>query len=160
HALVAGGHVRMISFMDHTPGGRQYPERKDYVAYFSRAYGFSEEKTEQVVAKKLERKQSARSALDATLAGLADAARSCGVVLACHDDDTASDVAEAADLCVTIAEFPITVEAAEAAKAAGLHTVMGAPNVVRGGSTGGNLSAREALRTGVLDVLCSDYYPA
>ena len=160
HGLVAAGQVRMISFMDHTPGGRQYPERKDYVAYFSRAYGFTEEKTEQVVAKKLHQKQHARAALDAAVAGLADAARLRGVVLASHDDDSAADIAQAADLGVTIAEFPITTEAAGAAKAAGLHIVMGAPNVVRGGSTGGNLSAREALRTGVLDVPCSDYYPA
>jgi len=61
---------------------------------------------------------------------------------------------------VTIAEFPMSAEAATAARQAGFRIVMGAPNLLRGGSTSGNLAAHDAHRLGLLDVLCSDYYPA
>ena len=39
-------------------------------------------------------------------------------------------------------------------------TVGGAPNVLMGGSHSGNISAAEAVQEGILDILCSDYYPA
>src|SRR3546814_15027037 len=60
---------------------------------------------------------------------------------------------------MTISEFPTTLLAAEAARARGMATVMGAPNVVKGGSQSGNLSALELARAGLLDVLASDYVP-
>ena len=41
-----------------------------------------------------------------------------------------------------------------------MAVMMGAPNVVRGGSHSGNIAARELVRLGVLDILSSDYYPA
>lgn len=160
HRLLADGHLALISFMDHTPGGRQFGRREDYVAYFSRAYGLSDARIDRLVDEKLRRKREEMDTLDETILSLARAARARGVVLASHDDDSADDVAWAVGLGVGIAEFPVTADAAAAAKSAGLHVVMGAPNVVRGGSTGGNLSALEALRMGALDSLCSDYYPA
>jgi alpha-D-ribose 1-methylphosphonate 5-triphosphate diphosphatase len=82
------------------------------------------------------------------------------VILASHDDRSAEQVAWGRRLGVTIAEFPVSAEAAEAARGSGLHVVMGAPNLLRGGSTSGNLSALDVFRKGVLDSLCSDYYPA
>ena len=41
-----------------------------------------------------------------------------------------------------------------------MMNVMGAPNVVRGGSHSGNISARRWREAGLLDVLSSDYVPA
>jgi alpha-D-ribose 1-methylphosphonate 5-triphosphate diphosphatase len=61
---------------------------------------------------------------------------------------------------VTICEFPTRIEAAQAARARGMTTVMGAPNVVRGGSHSGNVAAVELARLGLLDTLSSDYVPA
>jgi len=61
---------------------------------------------------------------------------------------------------VTISEFPTTQTAADAAQKLGLATVMGAPNVVRGGSHSGNVSALELAQADRLDMLSSDYVPA
>lgn len=55
-----------------------------------------------------------------------------------------------------ISEFPVTFESAKRAKELGMMVSMGAPNVVRGKSSTGNLSAIEAIQEGLVDVLCSD----
>ena len=83
-----------------------------------------------------------------------------GLTLASHDDTTIEDVEQAKREGVHIAEFPTTREAAAASREAGMSTVMGAPNVVRGGSHSGNASARDFAEAGLLDILSSDYVPA
>jgi alpha-D-ribose 1-methylphosphonate 5-triphosphate diphosphatase len=52
------------------------------------------------------------------------------------------------------------MDAARAARERGLATVMGAPNVVRGGSHSGNVSALQLAKEGLLDILSSDYVPS
>ncbi|HEX2020215.1 MAG TPA: amidohydrolase family protein, partial [Aurantimonas sp.] len=74
-------------------------------------------------------------------------------------DATLAHVEEAVALGTSVAEFPTTAEAAEASRAAGLHVLMGAPNIVRGGSHSGNVPAIELLQRGLLDILSSDYVP-
>ena len=44
--------------------------------------------------------------------------------------------------------------------AAGMGIVMGAPNLIMGGSHSGNVSASELVERGLLDVFSSDYVPA
>jgi len=84
-----------------------------------------------------------------------------GVRLGSHDDSTAQGRAEWRARGADIAEFPETQEAAEAAKDAGGHVVLGAPNVVRGGSHKGNVSALDLVTMGLCDALASDYhYPS
>ncbi len=84
-----------------------------------------------------------------------------GVAMGSHDDRTAAGRADWRAMGVTIAEFPETMEAAEAAQAGGDAVVMGAPNVVRGGSHNGNASAIDMAATGCIDALASDYhYPS
>src|SRR3546814_14255771 len=61
---------------------------------------------------------------------------------------------------MSIAEFPTTVEAAAVSHRLGLKVLMGAPNIVRGGSHSGNVAAAELAGHGVLDILSSDYYPS
>jgi alpha-D-ribose 1-methylphosphonate 5-triphosphate diphosphatase len=68
-------------------------------------------------------------------------------------------VAEAAEMGVHVAEFPTTMEAAVASREAGMKILMGAPNIVRGGSHSGNIAARDLAEAGLLDVLSSDYLP-
>jgi alpha-D-ribose 1-methylphosphonate 5-triphosphate diphosphatase len=60
---------------------------------------------------------------------------------------------------MVIAEFPTTVEAAKRSHELGLKVMMGAPNVIRGGSHSGNVAAHELASLSVLDILSSDYYP-
>jgi alpha-D-ribose 1-methylphosphonate 5-triphosphate diphosphatase len=86
---------------------------------------------------------------------------SMGVRLGSHDDATAETRAWWRDRGVRIAEFPETLEAAEAARSAGDHVILGSPNVVRGGSHKGNASAVELIAMGLCDALASDYhYPS
>ncbi len=87
-------------------------------------------------------------------------ARAHGIPLASHDDTTADHVAQSIGDRVAIAEFPTTIEAAQALHAGGVRVLMGAPNLVRGGSHSGNVATAELARAGVLDVLSSDYVPA
>lgn len=82
-----------------------------------------------------------------------------GVSLASHDDDTVSKAHLMADMGAKIAEFPVTLQAAEAAVAKGMMTAMGAPNAMRGQSYSGNLSARDLHAAGLLHILASDYHP-
>jgi alpha-D-ribose 1-methylphosphonate 5-triphosphate diphosphatase len=83
-----------------------------------------------------------------------------GIPLASHDDTTAEHVARSIADRVAIAEFPTTVAAAQALHAGGVRVLMGAPNLVRGGSHSGNVATADLARAGVLDVLSSDYVPA
>ncbi|WP_170783808.1 alpha-D-ribose 1-methylphosphonate 5-triphosphate diphosphatase [Ruegeria lacuscaerulensis] len=78
-----------------------------------------------------------------------------------HDDATAQTRADWRARGVKISEFPETLEAAEAARAAGDHIILGSPNVVRGGSHKGNVSALDLITMGFCDALASDYhYPS
>ena len=81
--------------------------------------------------------------------------------LASHDDATARACARRqCENGMTIAEFPTTREAAEASREAGLAVLVGAPNLVLGGSHSGNIAAIDLMRAGQADILSSDYVPA
>ena len=82
-----------------------------------------------------------------------------GITLASHDDTTVAHVEEAFAEGATVSEFPTTIPAAQAARARNMATIMGGPNVVRGGSHSGNVSAIELARLGLVDILSSDYVP-
>lgn len=97
------------------------------------------------------------AALDALCATLAAQ----GVQMGSHDDTTVEGRAAWRARGVMVAEFPETLEAAEAATAAGDLVVLGSPNVVRGGSHNGNVSAVDLIMMGVGAALASDYhYPS
>ncbi|HBT03067.1 MAG TPA: phosphonate metabolism protein PhnM, partial [Citreicella sp.] len=81
-------------------------------------------------------------------------------VLASHDDTTADHVTTSAGHGVRLAEFPTTVEAAEACHAAQIAVMMGAPNLIRGGSHSGNVAAEDLAKLNLLDILSSDYVPS
>ncbi len=157
--MIETGQVHMVSLMDHTPGQGQYRDIEKYVRYVSKKYDLNEEDVLRDATKKV----NARAAQDdpwKNAAAIAALAEEYGIPAASHDDDTVDKVQIMRGLRVGISEFPVSLDAAKAAKAAKLFTVMGAPNALRGRSNSGNLSAREALDAGVLDVLASDYHPA
>jgi len=96
-------------------------------------------------------------ALDALCADLMAA----GVIMGSHDDRTPATRADWRARGVRISEFPETLDAAEAAHAAGDAVILGAPNVVRGGSHNGNVSATDLIAMGLCTALASDYhYPS
>lgn len=148
--------VRLMSLMDHTPGQRQFRDEQKLRDYYRGKSTKSETELDEYIA--------ARKALHDRHAaehrrGLVELAHENDVALASHDDTTEAHVEESLADRVVIAEFPTTLEAAAASHAAGLAVLMGAPNVVRGGSHSGNVSARELAEAGVLDILSSDYVP-
>lgn len=87
-------------------------------------------------------------------------ANALGIPTASHDDDNPDSIIEKKNSGYSISEFPVNMETARAAKSAGMNVVLGAPNLLLGRSHSGNLSAKDALREGLADILCSDYYPA
>jgi alpha-D-ribose 1-methylphosphonate 5-triphosphate diphosphatase len=149
--------VRLMSLMDHTPGQRQFRDEEKLRDYYrGKKKGMNEADLDAFFADR--KALHDRNALGHRRA-LVDIGHGRGVALASHDDTTVDHVAESVADRVAVAEFPTTVEAARASHAAGLAVLMGAPNVVRGGSHSGNVSARELAEAGVLDILSSDYVP-
>ena len=148
--------VRMISLMDHTPGQRQWENIEHAWIYFSGKKGWSQAKFEARVAQA--REDQVRYA-QPHRAYFTAYCKEHGITLASHDDTTVAHVEEAHAEGATVSEFPTTVLAAQAAHARGMVTIMGGPNVVRGGSHSGNVSAIELARLGLMDILSSDYVP-
>lgn len=148
--------VRIASLMDHTPGQRQFVTLDLYYAYYQGKTGRSDEEMKRFIAARMDDQQK-YSALNRR--GIVALSKITGMTLASHDDATAEHVAEAHEDGVRLAEFPTTEIAARAARNAGLAILMGAPNVVRGKSHSGNISANDLARDGLLDVLSSDYVP-
>lgn len=148
--------VKIVSMMDHTPGQGQFRDLEWYRRYHVEHRGADEE---QIAATIAEAERNAYSLAFDRMERIARASREHGAVLASHDDDTTERVEFLAEEGVGISEFPINVESARRAKELGITVCMGAPNVVRGFSSGGNLSATEAVGRGLVDVLCSDYHP-
>lgn len=148
--------VKLVSVMDHTPGQRQYQTVSKYVQYYKERMRFTDAEMEAFIAAR-----HAEQALYAAKHRTAIVKRGleAGIAFASHDDATTEHVAESLADGVSIAEFPTTMVAAEASHAAGLAVLMGAPNVVRGGSHSGNIAAVDLAREGCLDVLSSDYVP-
>jgi alpha-D-ribose 1-methylphosphonate 5-triphosphate diphosphatase len=154
--LVDEGVVDLLSFMDHTPGQGQFASYAAFRDYLGRHHQYTDAEVRAVVKKRLADREAVN---DGDLLELARRCRARGIPLASHDDDTAEKVRQLAGMGITISEFPVTLEAARAARAAGMHVAMGAPNLLMGKSTNGNLTAQDALREGLLDIVCSDYAP-
>lgn len=154
--LMDGPLVRLVSIMDHTPGQRQFVDVEKYRFYYMKKYGMSDGEFEQFLARR--REDQARYSVVHRRAIL-DRAKARHFVLASHDDATLAHVTESADDGMTIAEFPTTLEAARASRERGLAVLLGAPNVVLGGSQSGNISAGDLAAAGLLDIISSDYVP-
>ncbi|ESY87661.1 alpha-D-ribose 1-methylphosphonate 5-triphosphate diphosphatase [Mesorhizobium australicum] len=148
--------VKLASLMDHAPGQRQFVNLETYAYYYQRKLKLSDRDFQKFCEKRMD--ESSRNS-GPNRVFIAAACRERGIVLASHDDATSAHVEEAIEQGVRVAEFPTTEEAARASKAAGLGVLMGAPNVMRGASHSGNVSARTLASDGLLDILSSDYIP-
>ena len=148
--------VKLASVMDHTPGQRQYQTVSKYIQYYKERMRFNDAEMDAFIADR-----HAEQALysDKHRKAIVKRGLTAGIAFASHDDATDEHVAESVADGVSIAEFPTTMIAAEHSHQAGLAVLMGAPNVVRGGSHSGNIAAVDLAREGCLDVLSSDYVP-
>lgn len=150
------GNVRLASLMDHAPGQRQFQTFDQYALYYKKKRGLSDE----AFAAFAERRKAASGLYSARhRRTIAEYCNAHGIATASHDDATLDHVAESKAFGVQVAEFPTSIEAARASHEAGMSVLMGAPNIVRGKSHSGNISARQLADVGVLDVLSSDYVP-
>ena len=147
--------VRIISLMDHCPGVGQYANM-DFYRKLRRRDGLDEASLERRIRQMQEQRARLR---DPNRRALLDRVRGGSIVLASHDDRTEDEIAENAADGIRISEFPVTLEAATAAKRAGMRVIAGAPNIVRGGSHSGNVNAVDLLRAGAVDAFASDYVP-
>jgi alpha-D-ribose 1-methylphosphonate 5-triphosphate diphosphatase len=149
--------VHLISVMDHTPGERQFRDVEKFLVYYRGKGGMTEAELQRFVE---ERHELFRKFSVPNRRALVSLAKEREIPLASHDDTTLAHVEESICDGVVIAEFPTTDEAAAASHAAGVAVLMGAPNLVRGGSHSGNVSTESLARRGTLDILSSDYVPA
>ncbi|MER8563514.1 phosphonate metabolism protein PhnM [Mesorhizobium sp. M0115] len=149
--------LKLVSVMDHAPGHRQSPQLSRFRETQIKQYGWSEEDADRRIAEWIDASRTIGPQNQQKIIALARARQ---LPVASHDDETPDHVYKADAAGVLISEFPTTRAAAEAAQSVGVRVLMGAPNVVRGTSHSGNVSARELASTGHLDILASDYVPA
>ncbi len=149
--------VGIISLMDHTPGQRQFADISQYERYVCGRYGLSKKEFDDHVA---ERKALREHVHEKHEKAAVDAARAFGAVLASHDDTTHEHVEISARFGIKLAEFPTTIGAAHACHQHDIAIMMGAPNLVRGGSHSGNVAAHTLAEHDLLDIVSSDYVPS
>jgi alpha-D-ribose 1-methylphosphonate 5-triphosphate diphosphatase len=156
--LIGRPDVRLMSLMDHTPGQRQFRDAvklRDY--YRGKGGGMTDAELDVLFKRRFDYQQAYAANNMRAIVALA---QQYGIPLASHDDTTEENVTDAIRDCVSVAEFPTTMEAARGLHGAGIDILMGAPNVVRGGSHSGNIAAVDLAREGLLDILSSDYVPS
>ena len=146
------GYVKLLSLMDHSPGQGQFKTLESFKNYYGAYYDLNEEQVNEVVEKKLNKN-------DKIIDDLINHAKKHNITLLSHDDDSTEKLQGLLDLGVQISEFPLDLEVARYAQKNGIATGMGAPNIVRGGSQSGNISAIDLVKDGCCGYLCSDYHP-
>lgn len=153
-ADIASGDVHLLGFNDHTPSIVKKLGNLDDVAKYAGRAGMKADAfmalAQQVYAR--------RDEVPAARSRLAAAAANADIPMLSHDDDSIERRALFRAHGARICEFPITEEVAADARAAGEAVVMGAPNVVRGGSHLGWASAAPLAERGLVNVLASDYF--
>jgi alpha-D-ribose 1-methylphosphonate 5-triphosphate diphosphatase len=157
-AMIGRDNVRLVSLMDHTPGQRQFRDQEKLRAYYrGKSSGLTDAELDALFARRITYHEAYAAQHRRALVTLAQTHH---VPLACHDDTTLEHVDESIADGAAIAEFPTTLEAAEGLHHGGISVLMGAPNLVRGGSHSGNVAAADLAKAGLLDILSSDYVPS
>ena len=150
----------LISFDDHTPGQGQYSDVEQFKAAIDPTDLPPGTTIDAFVDQIIAEAEASLPQRRANLERLAPLARDGRITMLAHDPATLDDVDQALEAGATVAEFPVTREAAAAARERGMAVVMGAPNALRGRSHSGNASARELVGEGLCDGLASDYLPS
>lgn len=153
------GATPLISFEDHTPGQGQYRDRTQFERAIDPAEIPEGMTAADVVSKIIEEAEALADTRNYNLDRLSPRAKAGEFILLAHDPEDGEDVTISNEAGASIAEFPVTLEAAQVARELGMMNVAGAPNALRGSSHNGNSSARDLVAAGVCDVLSSDYLP-
>jgi alpha-D-ribose 1-methylphosphonate 5-triphosphate diphosphatase len=147
--------VKLVSVMDHTPGQRQWRDLPKWRLYH-RDKKWSDAEAQAVI----DRRRGLQETYAVSNRGrIMATCRENRIPVASHDDTTAAHCQAAWQEGITICEFPTTLEAAQEAKSLGMRTILGAPNMVRGQSHSGNISANDLADAALLDGFSSDYMP-
>lgn len=155
--LAVSSRVALISMMETSLDRSRFSSLAETQAFYAQDWGVSEEEVTAVFT--VDEEQLSRTA--ERRKEVAALASERGIVVATHDDRTEEHIEEAFALGARVAEFPLTLAAAQRAHALGMKVVLGAPNALRGRSTSsGNILAADAIAAGACDVLCSDYLPS
>ncbi len=155
--LIREQRIDFMSYMDHTPGQGQFKDVEALKSFTIQSYGRREEEIDAF----LDRTKDIQTMIDwAKLVSLAKLAKSKGIGLASHDDDTKEKVDIVLECEGVMSEFPINLETAVYAKSKGIHVCVGAPNIVRGKSHSNNMRAIDAIKYQAADIVCSDYLPS
>lgn len=102
-----------------------------------------------------------RADVPAKIADIAKLGRAADAPMLSHDDTRAETRSFFRELGASVAEFPMVMEATQAARDNGDLIIFGSPNAARGGSHIGSLGAGDMVEAGLCDALASDYfYPA
>ena len=151
---LSAGRIDLFAFNDHMNSIVASAARPRKRAVMVERSGVSKEEFESLVRRVASRAHE----VPASIARLAGMARAANVRMISHDDETPDERKAFRALGVGIAEFPVNEETARAAAAAGDAIVLGAPNVVRGGSHTGWTNAADMIAKGLCSILASDYY--
>ena len=149
--------VGIVSLTDHTPGQRQFRDLSKMKTHVAARKDMNDQEFDDHVTRLRALRKRHGDKHEAM--AIQDAKR-LGAVLASHDDATAGQVAVSAAHGIRLAEFPTTVESAEACREAGMAIMMGGPNIIRGESHYSNVSALDLAKRGLLDIVSSDYVPS
>jgi len=155
-SMIDDPRVQLVSVMDHTPGQRQFVNPEKYREYYKGKNGFNDDELDAYLDLACARGARHSAENRRAVVAICKARR---MPMASHDDGTPDHVAEALADGMVVAEFPTTVEAARLSREGGMKVVMGGPNVIRGASHSGNVSANALAQLGLLDIVSSDYVP-
>jgi alpha-D-ribose 1-methylphosphonate 5-triphosphate diphosphatase len=151
----------LVSIEDHTPGQGQFRNLDALrVQYRGSGRGASDEEVDAIIQQRIQERDQLLPHVERNREVLSAMALQGRITLLAHDLEDAAQTYEAAEIGSCVSEFPLSLEAARAAHERDMLVVMGAPNVVRGGSLAGNISAAKLVSQGLCDALASDYQPA
>jgi alpha-D-ribose 1-methylphosphonate 5-triphosphate diphosphatase len=146
--------IDVLAFNDHMALTEQASTRPHKLAGMVDRSGVSRD---QFLARVADVKKHADD-VPASIERLASTAVANGIPLLSHDDTSPDQRRWFRTLGCRLAEFPTTLDTAKAAASAGDDIILGAPNVVRGGSHTGWINAADMVAQGLCSILASDYY--
>ncbi|MBD2464145.1 alpha-D-ribose 1-methylphosphonate 5-triphosphate diphosphatase [Oscillatoria sp. FACHB-1407] len=151
------GKIQLLSLNNHLPPATDDETLIRYTKGLRQRIKLSDAEIRSLIEAAMERQEEGLHQVE----HLVKVAHQNQIPVASHDDETEVDVALSARRGVAIAEFPASIPLAKRSQEYGAAVLMGAPNLVRGGSHVGYMSVADAVQAGVVDCLCSDYhYPS
>ena len=147
--------IHELSIMDHTPGQGQYSNLETFKVEIRKQYGEIPEYQMNAIIKECQKKPTLSSE---QINRLLECANTMSIPIAFHDVETDKQLEFMKRHNIQISEFPLTAYIAAKAAENNFFNLVGAPNILRGGSHNKNASALELVESGCANIICSDYY--